>query len=64
MIINVLMILALGIGLGTNQSIEGSSATTDPNFRAADDCYINGVWYNPCTSDPDHTNTNGGQQYQ
>ena len=65
MIINVLlMILALGTGLGTVQSIEGSSATTQSNFPAVDQCYINGTWYNPCPSDPDGQYTPGGQKYQ
>ena len=72
MIINVLlMILALGIGLGTNQPIKGSSATTESNLTAVDQCYMNGKWYNPCpasgNSDPDPPgsgNTPGGQSYQ
>jgi len=51
---NVLwIILSVTIGLGTSQSIEGSTATTldEPPWRQKTDCYINGVWYNPCPSD-------------
>lgn len=50
-----LMILALAAGSGTSQSIEGPS-TTDPSsiggFRIETHCWINGVWYNPCPTDP------------
>ena len=57
MTINVLwIILACTIGLGTDQAIESSTTTaeasTDGFHRAVDECYINGVWYNPCTTDP------------
>ena len=54
MIINLLMILALAIGAGSGQSIERGSATaeTDTDHRAVDECYRNGIWYNPCPSDP------------
>jgi len=49
MTINVmLMILALAIGLGTSQSIERSDATVQYNWVEKTDCYINGIWYNPC----------------
>ena len=43
MIINVLLILAYAIGTS-------SPATTDGwgPLRIEDQCYINGIWYNPC----------------
>jgi hypothetical protein len=55
MTINTLfMFLALAIGAGTSQSVE--PATTPESFIRTGDiesnCYVNGVWYNPCPSDP------------
>ena len=56
MTINVLwIILASAIGLGMDQSIESSAATAQDdsiNHPAVDECYINGTWYNPCSTDP------------
>lgn len=50
-----LMILAITVGPGTSRSI-GTTPTTSPSssrvFKIASHCWINGVWYNPCPSDP------------
>lgn len=70
MTINVLwIVLALGIGLGTDQSIERNSIT--PQFewdnRQGDDCYRNGIWYNPCPPEyvpPPLPGTPGDPNYQ
>ncbi len=52
----LLMVLALTIGAGTSQSIAPDS-TSDENVRPptkiGGNCYINGVWYNPCPEAPD-----------
>jgi len=47
------MILTVAIGLGTGQSIERSSTTAEANrdWTQEDQCYINGIWYNPCPTD-------------
>jgi len=64
MTINVLwIILAVTMGLGTGQSIEGSNATSAEIGCYIDGiwydnclelmepkCWINGIWYNPCPS--------------
>lgn len=50
----LLMILTFGIGPGTGQSIEDTSTTetTIRQGKIAGNCYINGIWYNPCPTDP------------
>jgi hypothetical protein len=55
MTINTLfMFLALAVGAGTSQSVEPPSTHTESLTRGKieNNCYINGVWYNPCPSDP------------
>lgn len=50
-ITTLLMILALAIGPGTNQSIEtNSTCPIDRVCKIGNNCWINGVWYNPCPS--------------
>ena len=55
MTINTLfMVLVLAVGAGTTQSIEPASTETENltrNFKIATNCWINGVWYNPCPED-------------
>lgn len=50
-----LLILTLAAGAGTSESIYGDSSTTSPsaveNGEPVDNCWINGVWYNPCPGD-------------
>lgn len=50
----LLMILAFAVAPGTSQSIE-SNSTTSPasssNWKIAGNCWINGVWYNPCPTE-------------
>ena len=49
----LLMILALTVGAGTNQS-SGSDSSTTTDVRTgkiAGNCWINGVWYNPCPAE-------------
>ena len=48
------MILALVVGAETTQPIESDSTTcpTGRVCRIGNNCWINGVWYNPCPSDP------------
>lgn len=52
----LLMILSLAVGAGTSQSFESTSPTDPSNTtrpgKIASNCWINGVWYNPCPSDP------------
>lgn len=57
-IIKLVVIFALVIGAGTNQSIESNSTiestSTCPigySCKIGNNCWINGVWYNPCPSD-------------
>ena len=46
----LLMILTLAVGAGTSQSIESDYSTCPVGSRCkiASECWINGVWYNPC----------------
>lgn len=46
---NWLLILALAAGSGAN-ALSGSDSTEPDELkrRIRSDCYINGVWYNPC----------------
>jgi hypothetical protein len=49
------MFLALAVGAGTSQPVEPPSTHTESLTRTGkieSNCYINGVWYNPCPSDP------------
>ena len=50
-----LIILAFAVGPGTSQSIESDSSTTPTSTRTgakiASNCWINGVWYNPCPTE-------------
>jgi len=51
MTINIFfMILTVVIGLGTSPSISTSTATADASRVRipTDECYHNGIWYNPC----------------
>ena len=53
---NLVMIVALVIGAGTsNESVETETATltcgVDRVCKIGTNCWINGVWYNPCPSD-------------
>ena len=53
-ITNLVVILALVIGAGTTQSIETNSTTscgTSRTCKIGNNCWINGVWYNPCPAD-------------
>ena len=48
------MVLALAGGLVASQTSEGDSTTdftTRPPTRIESNCWINGVWYNPCPED-------------
>jgi hypothetical protein len=48
----LLMILALAVGGGTAQSTEDTApSTTRPPVKIESNCWINGVWYNPCPDD-------------
>jgi hypothetical protein len=51
----LLMILAFAVGPETSQSIGSDSMTSlstiRPPARIENNCWINGVWYNPCPSD-------------
>lgn len=56
-----LMILALAVGAGTSQSIPRDSppetTSSCPPGRVCkigNNCWINGVWYNPCPDDAPH----------
>ena len=59
---NLVMIVALVIGAGTVQSNESMTTTSTESItttcaegrtcKIATNCWINGVWYNPCPSDP------------
>jgi hypothetical protein len=50
-----LMILALAVGPGTTPSMFNDSATSSADFSGNGEpdpnCWINGVWYNPCPAD-------------
>lgn len=49
-----LMILTFTVGAGTSQSIDSTSTSSERLTRegkVATNCWINGVWYNPCPSD-------------
>ena len=49
-----LMILTFAVGPGTSQSIQSSSTTSTTTTRVlkiGNNCWINGVWYNPCPTD-------------
>lgn len=49
----LLMILAFAVGPGTSWSIESNSTTyLTGTAKIANHCWINGVWYNPCPSEP------------
>lgn len=51
----LLMILTFAVGPGTSQSIESNSTTSSTSTRTgkiAGNCWINGVWYNPCPTEP------------
>ena len=52
-ITTLLMILAFAVGPGTSQPIESDSATCPVGrvCRIGNNCWINGVWYNPCPDD-------------
>lgn len=47
-----LLILTLAAGSGTSESTLSDSSTSSPsaveNGEPVDNCWINGVWYNPC----------------
>lgn len=50
----LLMILALAVAPGTSEPTEGSYTSTCPVGRVCkigSNCWINGVWYNPCPED-------------
>lgn len=51
----LLMILALAAGPGITQSILIHSSTSSTSTKAPtepdDNCWVNGVWYNPCPGD-------------
>ena len=49
----LLMFLTLAVGAGTSQSIESNSIPCPIGYvcRIEPDCWINGVWYNPCPND-------------
>lgn len=48
------VILAVAIGLGAAQPIETTSTSAQvPGRGIAGECYINGVWYNPCPEPTD-----------
>ena len=49
----LLMILAVAVGSGTSQSIESNSTSCPPGrvCKIGNNCWINGVWYNPCPED-------------
>ena len=47
-----LVILALAVGAGTSPSIENNAACPPTRVcRINNNCWINGVWYNPCPSE-------------
>lgn len=52
-----LTILALAVGAGTSQSLQSDSVETNSSCppgrvcRIGNNCWINGVWYNPCPED-------------
>lgn len=51
MISALLMILALAVGPGSSQSIlsdSSTSSTAKAPTEPEDNCWVNGVWYNPC----------------
>jgi hypothetical protein len=49
------MILAFAAGSGPSQPSDTTSScpSTMRNCKIASNCYINGVWYNPCPGDED-----------
>ena len=50
----LLMMLALAVAPGTSEPVESSYTTTCPVGRVCkigSNCWINGVWYNPCPED-------------
>lgn len=51
-----LMIAALAVGTGSSLSAESDPTPTPdatrPGGKIASNCWINGVWYNPCPPDP------------
>lgn len=50
----LLMVLALAVGAGTAQSINRDSTPAPqsrPNPKIQGNCYINGIWYNPCPTE-------------
>ena len=48
----LLMILALTVGAGTAQLTATTTASaTRPPVKIESNCWINGVWYNPCPED-------------
>lgn len=51
----LLVILALTVGTGTSQLSESdsTSSATRPAGTIEGNCWINGVWYNPCTIPPE-----------
>jgi|GEM_PF-6362860 len=52
-ITRLFMILALTVGAGTSQPVESDSSLCPPGRVCIirGDCWINGVWYNPCPND-------------
>ena len=47
-----LMILAFAVGPGTTQPVETELVCPAGRVcKIANNCWINGVWYNPCPSD-------------
>jgi hypothetical protein len=50
MIFNVLMIMVALAG----GSMDPVATANHPPLRPRDECYVNGIWYNPCPGpDPD-----------
>lgn len=51
----LLMIFALAAGSGISQSTLSDSSTSSTSTKAPtepdDNCFVNGVWYNPCPAD-------------
>ncbi len=48
-----LIVLAVAVGFGAGQSIETNYAPCPVGrvCRIGNECWINGVWYNPCPRD-------------
>ena len=51
----LLMILALAVAPGTIEPADSTNTTCPPDrvCRIGNNCWINGVWYNPCPDDAD-----------